>query len=116
MKNKRTKFDIPKKEMHKRVLVENIIKYFDKNNLGFSDTDKETILRYRVYKSFDKFFWGKSKDNPFDMNFAVQELRKILPVLKKLVKYTNDGSTAYGSGNDYGNLCYVSDRWFCEGG
>jgi len=95
------------------MLVNVVWDYFNKENLGTSKTWRETLLRYRVYKAFDKCFW--KRDGDFNMNEVIIELRNILPEMKKLVRLTNDGSIPYGSENDYGNLCYVSDRWFCEG-
>jgi hypothetical protein len=110
---KKTKRNLLKRQERRNILLIDIFRYFEENNLGLSDTENETIQRYRIYQAFDKIIY-KRQDN-FCMNTAVQELRKVLPQMKKLVKQCNDGSTSYGSDNDYSNLCYVSDRWFSEG-
>ena len=113
MKNKRTNFKISKKQLHKRVLFSIVYDYYEKHNLVFSVKDTETIQRYRVYRAFDNIFF--ERDVEFDMNEAVKELKVVLPEMKKLLKQCNDGSKPYGTENDYGNLCYVADRWMSEG-
>jgi len=113
MKNKRTNFNLTKKQLHRNVLYDIVFDYYDKNNLGLSKYDSENILRYRVYIAFDNIIYKRVGD--FDMNKAVKELRKVLPQMKKLLKQCDDGSEPYGTDSDYGNLCYVSDRWFSEG-
>jgi len=113
MKNKRTNFNLSKQQLHRNVLDDIVFEYFEENNLGFSKYDSISILRYRVYTVFDNIIYKRVGD--FDMNNAIKELRKVLPQMRKLLNQCNDGSEPYGTDNDYGNLCYVSDRWMSEG-
>ena len=110
---KRTNFRLTKRQEYRNVLQDVVYRYYKDNNLRLSDNWQETLQRYRVYKAFDNIIYDRTDD--FCMNKAVQELRKVLPELRKLVRQCDDGSTPYGTESDYGNLCYVSDRWFCEG-
>jgi len=111
-KNKLTRHQ--KEDRASSVKVTNVIRYYDDNNLGLPDTWYKTKLQHKIYKTFDKIW---NEETEFNMNTAVQEFRYILPTLEKYLKLiktdTGDGS-GYGEDNDYGNLCYISDRWNCE--
>lgn len=103
-----------KRDEYRGVLTKIIIRYFDKNNLGFgNDSDKAIIAQYRIYKYFDEIIY-ENKDEYFDMNVAVKKLREVLPELKYLRSLCEPDGEPYGNDNDYVNLCYVSDRWYCH--
>lgn len=112
-KNKSNRLD---KAYRKEAVLDIVmLRYFKENNIGFGDTRKEAVLNYRTHKAWDKAFWDRDENIEWDMNVCIAELRKELPSFKKYLKYFNDGSTPYGTDADYGNLCYISDRWRCQG-
>lgn len=105
-----------KSKENKGVLTRIIIRYFDKNNLGRNGyiLDKETVSRYRVYKYFDDIIY-ENVDEDLDMNVAVKKLQEVLPELRYLYRVNDKtGGTPYDDKNDYGNLCYVSGKWYCD--
>jgi len=98
------------------ILTSIVSKYYEDNNLGFgNDSDRAIIARYRVYKAFDDIIYIRPPGFiDFNMNNAVQRLRKELPSIKYLHRQYNEPDGTIYVGNDYGNLCYISDRWSCE--
>jgi len=88
---------------------QNLFRYFDKNNIWFFDSMRETKLRYKAYLIWDKAFFDVED---FDMNTCIRELRTELNTFKKILKYMKPEVLSYGNRDDYKLLCYISDRWF----
>jgi len=88
---------------------QNLFRYYDKNNIWFFDSMRETKLRYKAYLIWDKAFFDVED---FDMNKCIRELRTELNTFKKILKYMKPEVLSYGNRDDYKLLCYISDRWF----
>lgn len=114
------------KTRNDKILVKIVNKYYDDNNYGYSDTWQEQLDRYRVYQVMDKWFFNKVRPE-FNLDLCLNDLRNISSPLRRLYKqskhdageWANDrsGEEIYGYENDesiYNNLCYISDRWFCQ--
>lgn len=118
-KNKR------KVHRHCQVIVNEVCRYFDDNNLGFDDSFKVTEARYKVYRVFDKHYFERERDIEFDFIKLMKDLydiRKYLVICyKETLAYDKDfrtGEESYGYTKEECNIrermSYISDRWNCS--
>lgn len=115
-KNKR------KVHRHCQIIVNEVCRYFDDNNLGFDDKFRVTEARYKIYRVFDKHYFERVGD--FDFVKLMKDLydnKKYLEICyKESLSFDKDyrtGEEAYGyKSEDYirERMSYISDRWNCS--
>jgi len=112
------------KERYGRIIVNEMLRYYEENNLY---VDKDYLVfkaRYKLSKVFDKHIFEPTSD--LNINDLLNDLRSIKGSIKRLHNHSKSregntdprsGKESYGYDNDESirsNLLYISDRWYCQ--
>ena len=119
-------------------IVKLVFSYNHKNNFADSDTWQENYDRFKIHMVFDKWYFTRKDNVPFDFNELMNDLKKELPSMKRVLKImdnkasisehndigkeleypsTSDlrtGIETYGFDNIDSDLSYINSKWSCQ--